>query len=115
MDGLQFDSLTRRVALRSAVAGAAATAIGLAAIGTTEAKKKKKKKCKCTSLGFGKPCTTNKECCTNETNLACAVSSAAGNSDKTCCGASDFVCTTNDQCCADFSCQSGSCQPVPPV
>ena len=111
MDGLHFDSFTRRLALRSALVGAA----GLATVGATSAKNKTKKKCKCTSLGFGKPCTTNKECCTNQTNLACAVSSAAGNSDKTCCGSSDFACTSSDDCCADYSCQSGSCQPVPPV
>lgn len=124
MDGLTFDSLTRlvgvastrRIARRSALGGAAASAIavaGLAAVATeTDAKKKRKKCKKCKPLAADAPCTTNKQCCTNTTNRACAVAENAGNSDRTCCGALNAVCggvndvldTVAPFCCADFVC-----------
>lgn len=138
MDGLRFDSLTRivdavstrRIALRSVIAGAAAS--GMAAVGLitsrsdAEAKKKKKKCKKCKPLDADAPCNTNKQCCTNETNRACAppVNDAGG--DTTCCGALDAVCGGQDDidddvapfCCAEFFCQTtgpnvpGTCQPA---
>lgn len=124
MDGSQFDSLmrvvgrvsTRRTTLRSALGGAAATAaaaVGFTAIaGDVAAKKKKCKKCpKCESLDFGQPCSTNQQCCTNETNMICAVPSNAGNSDTKCCGAKGFSCNSNDSCCGDFTCKDGFCSP----
>jgi hypothetical protein len=136
MDGLQFDSLTRlvgavstrRFALRATLGGAAA-AVGLAAMaGESAAKKKKRKKCKkCKPLDADASCTTNKQCCTNETNRACAVPENASSSDKTCCGALNGECggfdgmsTIAPFCCADYVCSSltetpGTCQPVPIV
>src|SRR5262245_25515673 len=90
---------TRRTTLRSALSGAAATAaaaVGFSAMAGDVAAKKKCKKCpKCLSLDFGQPCSTNQECCTNETNMICAVASNAGNSDTTCCGAKGFSCNSN--------------------
>src|SRR5262245_7983587 len=102
---------TRRTTLRSALGGAAATAaaaVGFSAIaGDVAAKKKKCKKCpQCQSLDFGQPCTTNQQCCTNETNMICSVASNAGNSDKTCCGALGFSCSNDSSCCKSFSCKN---------
>jgi hypothetical protein len=136
MDGLRFESLTRivdavstrRIALRSALAGAAAS--GVAAVGLTssssdtEAKKKKKKCKKCKPLDADAPCNTNKQCCTNETNRACAIPVNDSGGDRTCCGALDAVCGGQDGigddvapfCCAEFVCQTtgpnvqGTCQ-----
>ncbi len=140
MDGSAFDTLTRlasgastrRMALRSAIGGtvaSAAAAVSLASFGgTAEAKKKKKckkKKCPaCAALFADAPCTTNLQCCTNETNRACAVAENASSGDKTCCGATGATCggfdglqTIAPFCCADFACSSntatpGLCQPV---
>jgi hypothetical protein len=79
----------------------------------SEAKKKKRKKCKkCKPLDADAPCTTNKECCTNETNRACAVAENASSDDLTCCGALNAVCgginetmdTVAPFCCADYFC-----------
>ncbi len=126
MDGSAFDTLTRlasgastrRMALRSAIGGSvvsAAAAVSLAAFGEAEAKKKcKKKKCPvCSPLLDNAPCTTNLQCCTNETNRACAVPANAGNSDKKCCGATGAPCggTSAPFCCADYECTGGFCQP----
>lgn len=134
MDDTRFDALsrlvdgigTRRVALRAALAGVAA--VGLTAAGSEiEAKKKKRKKCKkCKALAADAPCTTNKQCCTNETNRACAVAENDSGGDRTCCGALDAVCGGIDEnddtvapfCCAEFACNvtvpnvQGTCQPV---
>jgi hypothetical protein len=133
MDGLKIASLTRlvgavgtrRIALKSALGGAAASVSAARGLGETEAKNKKRKKCKkCQPLAADAPCTTNKQCCTNETNRACAVAENAGNDDKTCCGGLDAECGGFDAmdvpvapfCCADFSCAflgptgPGTCQ-----
>jgi hypothetical protein len=138
MDGLRFESLTRivdavstrRIALRSALAGAAAS--GVAAVGLTssssdtEAKKKKKKCKKCKPLDADELCDTNKQCCTNETNRACAVAENASSGDRTCCGSLNAVCGGIDEnddtvapfCCAEFACNvtvpnvEGTCQPA---
>jgi hypothetical protein len=139
MDGSAFDIVTRlagrastrRLALRSAIGGSVASAVAAIGIashaGEAEAKKKKKKKKKCPvcePLLDNAPCTTNLQCCTNETNRACAVPENAGNSDKKCCGATGAPCggsnglnTIAPFCCADFQCSSltatpGTCQPV---
>ena len=138
MDGSRFDNLTqliggistRRIAVRSALGGVAASAIaavGLKATsGDTAAKKKrKKKKCKCKPLNADAPCSSNKQCCTNETNRACAVAENASNSDTTCCGALNGECggingdgdTVAPFCCANYVCNvtepgvKGTCQP----
>lgn len=134
MDDIRFDALsrlvdgvgTRRVALRTALAGV--VAVGVTAAGSAvEAKKKKKKKCKkCKALAADASCSTNKQCCTNETNRACAVAENASNNDTTCCGALNAVCgginddldTVSPFCCAEFACNvtspnvQGTCQPV---
>jgi hypothetical protein len=138
MDGSALHALTRlasrmstrRLALRSVVGGSVASAVAAIEIashtGEAEAKKKKKKKkCPvCEPLLDNAPCTTNLQCCTNETNRACAVPENAGNSDKKCCGATGATCggfnglnTIAPFCCADFQCSSntatpGTCQPV---
>lgn len=124
MDGPRFDALarlvqeasTRRGALRSIVGGAVApafAAVGLAAAATTtEAKKKKKKKKKCPAceaLPLGAPCTTNLQCCTNETNRLCAIASNATTNTLTCCGGVGAACATTNDCCLDFTCQGGVC------
>ena len=119
MDGSSFDTLTRfvggansrRTAMRTALAGATASALAAAGLalagGQAEAKKKKKKKCKCKALDLGAACTTNKECCTNETNRLCAF--FQGGSTFICCGGVGATCANSDQCCGDFTCQGGKC------
>src|SRR5262245_4728164 len=107
---------TRRTTLRSALGGAAAAtvaAVGFSAVaGDVAAKKKKCKKCpKCESLDFGQLCTTNSQCCTNETNMICSQAFNASNSDKTCCGALNFSCSNDNSCCKGFSCKSSFCSP----
>jgi hypothetical protein len=125
MDGPTFDSITRlaqgastrRGAVTSAIGGATASALAVAGLatlgGSAEAKKnkkKKKKKCPaCQPLAAGTPCSTNLECCTNETDHLCAVSSTATSVTKTCCGGVGTPCTSSNQCCNQFSCKSGIC------
>ena len=124
MDGTRFDTLTRlvqeagsrREALRAALGGAAASAAVAAGLalsgGEAEAKKKKckKKKCPvCEALLAGAPCTTNLQCCTNETNMLCAIASNATTNTRTCCGGVGAICVTTDNCCGDFTCNNGFC------
>src|SRR5215213_286856 len=84
--GSRFDSLTRLVGgpgtrrhtLRTALGVAASTlaVVGLAALsGEADAKKRKRcKRCKrCAPQAAGSLCTTNNQCCTNETNRICSV------------------------------------------
>jgi hypothetical protein len=119
MDGPSFDILgriaraasTRRAALTSALIPAAA-GLGVAAFGggnTIEAKKKKKKKCKCKAKSLGESCTSNKQCCTNETNRLCAIPSNPSSSQTVCCGGVGAKCTGIDDCCGDFTCDNGVC------
>lgn len=123
MDGSRFDSLTRLVGgpgtrrntLRSALGVAASTlaVVGLAALsGEADAKKRKRcKRCKrCAPQAAGSLCTTNNQCCTNETNRICSV--AQGSSGTTiCCGGTGATCTSNENCCRHFSCVVGFCRP----
>jgi hypothetical protein len=136
MDESRFDRLaqligsigTRRDALRSAltaVAAPATAAVGLGAMTSESTAKKKKKKCKCKPLDADAPCSSNKQCCTNQTNRACAVAENASNSDTTCCGALNGECGGFDNedntvapfCCANYECNAtvpgvkGTCQP----
>jgi hypothetical protein len=124
MGGSRFDSLTRLVGgastrrntLKSAL-GAVTTStiavVGLAALsGEADAKKRKRcKRCKqCKAQAPGSLCTTNKQCCTNETNRICSV--APGSSSTTiCCGGNGASCASNDACCRHFSCVVGVCRP----
>jgi hypothetical protein len=123
VDGSRFDSLTRLVGgpstrrntLRSALGVAASTlaVVGLAALsGEADAKKRKRcKRCKrCAPQVAGSLCTTNQQCCTNETNRICSV--AQGSSSTTiCCGGTGAACTSNENCCRHFSCVVGFCRP----
>jgi hypothetical protein len=145
MDGPRFDSFARfvgeasnrRAALKAALGGATAATIAAVSLATgaseSEAKKKKKKKKKkkcavCQPLTADAPCSTNLQCCTNDTNRACATPENASNSDKTCCGSTGATCGGRDGnldtiapfCCAGFSCSSntttpGTCQPGSPL
>jgi hypothetical protein len=89
-------------------------AVGLAALsGTAEAKnrhhhKRCKKPKKCKPLAAGSLCSTNKQCCTNETNRICAL--ARGFDQTICCGGTGSACTTDDSCCRHFSCVAGACR-----
>jgi hypothetical protein len=127
MDGSTFDTITRlasrvntrRTALRTVIGGSvasAAAAVGLAET-TSNAEAKKKKKCKkkcpvCSPLVGNVICTSNLQCCTNETNRACLVPFGSGNSDRMCCGATGATCASPTDCCQNFSCTGGTCQPV---
>lgn len=114
MNGSSFDSLaraaaSRRTALRAALVPAL-TGLGAAAFLApgAEAKKKKKKCKKCKAKDLGDPCTSNKDCCTNETNRLCAFSNLSPAS-LICCGGADANCSVDDDCCGPASCDSGHC------
>jgi hypothetical protein len=113
-----FDRLTRTVgnrsrrgALRTVLGGATVAAAGLlaSASGNGAKSKKRKKKCKkCRGKTQGERCLTNKECCANETRLACALTSAAGG--PVCCGVLGAPCGVDGDCCRGFECLgSGQC------
>jgi hypothetical protein len=119
MDGPSFDTLarfaraaaSRRNALKSAFIPALA-GLGAASFldGGNSAAKKKKKKCKkCKGKNLGDSCTSNKECCTNETNLLCAIPSNPSSDNTECCGGVGAKCNNTDDCCGDFTCEDGFC------
>jgi hypothetical protein len=101
----------RRGLLKSALAPVIA---GLAAIwlGNAEnaaAKTRKKKKCKkCQAVLQGQPCTSNKDCCANETKNLCAFTFASP-SDLVCCGGQGASCSIDDDCCFSGACDGGVC------
>jgi hypothetical protein len=118
MDGTAFDKLvqlvgggsTRRIALKSALAGGTLAAVGLAASAIETTAKKKKKKCKkCKPKNLGEACATNKQCCTNETNRLCAFPSNPSSPNTVCCGGVGATCSSTDDCCGDFTCDGGLC------
>lgn len=136
MDGSTFDKLslivshagTRRSAL-TALAAAGLGGAALLAASDAEGKKgkgKKKRKRKCKGNTAGKPCTTDKTCCTSKTKNICRVPSNGGNSDTFCCGGPGATCSRNADedeippvCCTGFPCsagpsQTGTCQPLAP-
>jgi hypothetical protein len=105
---------SRRGMLRTAVTGAAASAlagIGLASGTTEEAAAKKKKRCKPKPVGA--PCNSNKECCC-QTNRICARANSEMNANgmavsTVCCGTKSASCGTehgNADCCFGFICNS---------
>ena len=105
-----IDVTTRRQALGGLLGGAIA-ALGVggswrseeAAARKKRRKKKRKKRCKpCRGKAQGGVCTTNKECCANETGLACALTSAAGG--PVCCGVLGAPCDGDGDCCRGFEC-----------
>ena len=119
MDSPAFDTLarlaraagTRRIAVKTAMVPALA-GLGAAVIArpsAIEAKKKKKKCKKCKAKGLGEACTSNKECCTNQTNRLCAIPSNPSSSQTVCCGGVGATCTSTDDCCGDFTCEGGVC------
>jgi hypothetical protein len=113
---------SRRAAVRTAVAGAAAAVVGLLASGTGgEAKRKcKKKSCPdcpdcpacptCTPLPIGAVCESTSQCCGTQTNLACVFQS--GGLTPICCGTKGTICTGDTQCCDRFECFGGRCQRI---
>jgi hypothetical protein len=114
---------SRRGMLRTAMTGAAASAltgIGLATSATDEAAAKKKKRCK--PKDAGEPCHSNKECCC-QTNRICArpngMLNVAGMAVATfCCGTKGASCDTehvNADCCVGFICNSVTqkCEVIP--
>jgi hypothetical protein len=117
MDASGFDRLTRSVGghsrrstLGTALAGATVAAAGLlaSATGSGAKKKKRKKKCKkCRGKAQGERCLTNKECCANETHLACAFTS--GVNQPVCCGVLGAPCGVAADCCRGFECSGGQC------
>jgi hypothetical protein len=135
MDGSTFDKLSQIVShagtRRSALSALVAAGLGGVALSSAEAKGKgkKKRKRKCKGNTAGKPCTTDKTCCTSKTKNICRVPSNGGNSDTFCCGGPGAPCRRNTEgdigdevppvCCTGFPCNAapggtGTCQPQPP-
>lgn len=110
MDASTFDRLTqavgsrsRRSALKTAIGGATVAAAGLLVSATGSGAKKKRKRCKkCHGKAQGEECLTNKECCANETRLACAF--ASGVNQPVCCGVDGAPCGVDGDCCLGFEC-----------
>lgn len=139
MDGSTFDKISQIVSQagtrRSALSALVATGLGGAALlaasdaegKKNKKKRKKKKKNKKCKNSVGKPCTSDKKCCTGKTNNICGVPVNGSNSDTYCCGGTDAKCGgINDDldavapfCCNGFACNAivpgvtGTCQPVP--
>jgi hypothetical protein len=117
LDGSRFDRLvqvvggsSRRLALRTAFGGVALAAGLLAPAAGGDARKKRKCKKKCRGRAQGETCTTNKDCCANETRLACSQSNSAGTA-AVCCGANDGPCNDDGDCCLGLECSpAGQCQ-----
>jgi hypothetical protein len=127
MDGSRFDALTqlvggastRRTTLRSALGAAAASTVAVvgrvALSGETDAKQRRRckrrlRRERCQPRAAGSLCTTNEQCCTNETNRICSV--APGSSSTTlCCGGTGATCTSNENCCRHYTCVVGFCRP----
>jgi hypothetical protein len=133
MDSVKFDGVarlvsrgqTRRETVRGLLAGAVALGAAVAGLDQASAKPRRRPRrqvCK----RAGAFCQSNKQCCPGKTKRICAVSSQAGNSDKTCCGGQGAVCgganvdgdALKPHCCAGFVCSSttsarGICQRVP--
>jgi hypothetical protein len=97
---------TRRTALTTALGGVVLAATG-AASRSPETVAKKKKRCQCKAKAVGEICTSNKQCCTNQTNHICAV--LQGQNQLRCCGGLGAKCPTVGGCCAGFNCLSGRC------
>jgi hypothetical protein len=103
-------SAPRRGLLTSALAPAVAGlgALPLLTAGPVAAKKKKKKCKKCQAVLQGQPCTSNKDCCANETKNLCAFTFASPDS-LVCCGGQGASCTIDDDCCFSGACDGGFC------
>lgn len=140
MDDRAFDNLSQFLAggqsrratlgalLAAGTAGAAFAAPGAEAGKKQRKRRKKKKKKKACQQAYGKPCTTDKTCCTGKTNLICAVPITGSNSDTFCCGGANATCggvngdgdAVAPVCCVGFVCNAlvpgvtGTCQPQPP-
>jgi hypothetical protein len=85
----------------------AATGLLVSATGNEARNKKKRKRCKkCRGKAQGAACLTNRECCANETRLACALTSAAGG--PVCCGVLGAPCGVDGDCCRGFECLGAS-------
>lgn len=126
VDGSQFDALTkhvggvstRRTTLRSAAGAAAASTlalVGLAALsGESDAAKRRRRRrrCKkCEPRRAGDFCSTNEQCCTNQTNRICALPHTGPSTSTICCGGNGATCSSSASCCKHFTCVSGVCRP----
>jgi hypothetical protein len=117
MDGSGLSRWSRRVAAGRTRRAALATALGgvtLAIAGMTahrtETVAKKKKRCTCKAKPLGERCTTNKQCCTNQTNRICGLQNNVGG--PNCCGGLNAQCGSITDCCEPFGCASGRCKLV---
>ena len=61
----------------------------------------------CVPLAEGAACTSNADCCANETNLVCG---AVGGEGPVCCGGLNTECAGDGECCDGFSCRGHRCQ-----
>ena len=121
-------SITRRRALRGLFAGAAAAVSGAAVLEAEAKRGKRRKKNKRPNqnqnqnrtLPPGAFCESDAQCDASR-GYICAVAVNAGNSDRTCSGATGAVCglpnadgdDTASFCAAGFDCVAGICQRVP--
>jgi hypothetical protein len=93
--------------MATALGGVALAALGLTAQSPKTAAKKKKR-CQCKAKGLGVPCSTNKECCPNQSDRICALRNG-GDESLRCCGVRDAGCDFTTDCCLGFVCEIGVC------
>jgi hypothetical protein len=105
---------SRRGMLRTALTGAAASAlagIGIASGAVDATAGKKKRRCKPKPVGT--PCETNKDCCCNK-NQICSTpcDGSPGVTSSVCCGGKGASCDSSFDCCFNFVCNPaiGKCQ-----
>jgi len=116
MDRTGFDRLcrlvgvgsTRRAALKTVFGGATLAAVGAHSAASETTASKHKKQCRCKAKKLGETCTSNKQCCTNETDHICSFKNGGGLSLR-CCGALGASCRGDTDCCNSFGCGGGTC------
>ncbi len=115
MGGSMFARLTqamgarsRRHALRTALSGAAVATAGVVASGLGGDARKGKKKCKkCKPAAtLGERCRNTRECCGNETGLACTFTDESDA--PVCCAAYGAACG-EEGCCQGLICVNSQC------
>jgi hypothetical protein len=82
--------------------------VSLLGAGPVAAKKKKKKCKKCQAVLQGQPCTSNKDCCADETKNLCAFTFASTDT-LVCCGGEGATCSIDNDCCFSGACDGGFC------
>jgi len=69
----------------------------------TPATAAEKKRCRYKAKALGESCSSNEQCCTNQTNRICGLRNGAVTGQR-CCGALGAKCGDSKDCCFGFGC-----------